>query len=235
MNPTSASGSSSWAAWTNPRPARRIGTTTGCTLNRLAGASVSGVMTVVSIVGSVSVARTNSSVPMRSRFWRNSAFGVVRSRMRASASTTNGWSTTVTVTASGLNGSPLSGAERGLGPEQRVAGLDDPVDDAQPLGEGAKALLTVLIVTHSKSSSVQRSDSCSWRISFVIDVSLISRLSVFRVTRKRSRRSKSIGCSAIDPTTPVLTFDVGHSSSGMRVCRGCTTPAGRGARSRPAR
>ena len=86
-------------------------------------------------------------------------------------------------------------------------------------GNGAKALFTVLIVTHSKSSSVQPNASSSWTISLVIDVSLISRLSVFSVTRKRSRRSISIGCSAIDPTTPVLTFDVGHSSSGMRVSR----------------
>ena len=38
MNPTSASGSSSWAACTKPRPARRIGTTTGCTARRRAGA-----------------------------------------------------------------------------------------------------------------------------------------------------------------------------------------------------
>ena len=28
-----------------------------------------------------------------------------------------------------------------------------------------------------------------------------------------------MGCSAIEPHTPVLTFDVGHSSSGMRVSR----------------
>ena len=35
-NPTSASGSNSWAAWTNPSPARRIGTTTGWTARRLA-------------------------------------------------------------------------------------------------------------------------------------------------------------------------------------------------------
>ena len=98
MNPTSASGSSSWAACTNPSPARRIGTTTGCTARRRAGAVVSGVSTVVSTVGSDSVALTSSRVPMRSRFWRNSAFGVEASRMRASASATTGWSTTVTVT-----------------------------------------------------------------------------------------------------------------------------------------
>ena len=97
-NPTSASGSNSWAAWTNPSPARRIGTTTGWTASRLADASVSGVVTVVSTVGSDSVARARSRVPMRSRFWRNSAFGVVRSRIRASASATRGCSTTVTST-----------------------------------------------------------------------------------------------------------------------------------------
>ena len=55
-NPTSASGSSSWAAWTNPSPARRIGTTTGCTASRRAGAVVSGVSTDASTVGSDSVA-----------------------------------------------------------------------------------------------------------------------------------------------------------------------------------
>ena len=98
MNPTSASGSSSWAAWTNPSPARRIGTTTGCTARRRAGADVSGVSTVVSSVGSDSVARASSSVPMRSRFWRNRAFGVERSRICARASATSGWSTIVTVT-----------------------------------------------------------------------------------------------------------------------------------------
>ena len=110
-----------------------------------------------------------------------------------------------------------SRTERGLGPQQRVAGLDDAVDDPQALGNAAKALLTVLIVIHSKSSSVQRIVSCSWVISLVIEVSLISRLSVLSVTRKRNRLSTSIGCSAIEPHTPVLTFDVGHSSSGMRV------------------
>ena len=53
MKPTSASGSSSWAACTNPSPARRIGTTTGCTARRRAGAVVSGVSTVVSTVGRI--------------------------------------------------------------------------------------------------------------------------------------------------------------------------------------
>ena len=44
-------------------------------------ASVSGVSTVPSTVGSALVASASSSVPMRSRFWRNSAFGVSRSRI----------------------------------------------------------------------------------------------------------------------------------------------------------
>ena len=48
---------------------------------------------------------------------------------------------------------------------------------------------------------------------------LISRLSVLTVTRKRSRRSRSIGCSSIDATAPVWTFDVGHISSGTRWSR----------------
>ena len=82
MKPMSAFGSSSWAAPTNPSPARRIGTTTGWLAMRRAGAVVSGVSTVPSTVGSVRVASARSSVPMRSRFWRNSAFGVSRSRIR---------------------------------------------------------------------------------------------------------------------------------------------------------
>ena len=53
MNPTSALGISSWAACTKPSPARSTGTTTGCTLSRLAGAVVSGVSTVPSTVRSV--------------------------------------------------------------------------------------------------------------------------------------------------------------------------------------
>ena len=61
--------------------------------------------------------------------------------------------------------------------------------------------------------------SLSCTISVVIDVSLMSRLSVLTVTRKRSRRSMPMGCSAIEPTTPVFMFDVGHSSSGMRRSR----------------
>ncbi|HXG41015.1 MAG TPA: HAMP domain-containing sensor histidine kinase, partial [Candidatus Limnocylindrales bacterium] len=42
---------------------------------------------------------------------------------------------------------------------------------------------------------------------------LISRLSVLTVTRNRSRRRRSIGCSSIDETAPVWTFDVGAAVS----------------------
>ena len=86
-------------------------------------------------------------------------------------------------------------------------------------GNGANAHFIALTVSHSKSSRPQPNASASCTISLVIDVSLISRLSVFSVTRNRSRRSMPIGCSAIVGTTPVLTFDVGHSSSGMRRSR----------------
>ncbi len=51
------------------------------------------------------------------------------------------------------------------------------------------------------------------------DTPLISRLSVLTVTRKRSRRSRSIGCSRTDGAAPVWTFEVGHISSGMRRSR----------------
>ena len=47
----------------------------------------------------------------------------------------------------------------------------------------------------------------------------MSRLSVFTVTRKRRRRSRSIGCSSIEATAPVCTFEVGHISSGTRRSR----------------
>ena len=48
---------------------------------------------------------------------------------------------------------------------------------------------------------------------------LISRLSVFTVTRNDSWRSSRIGCSAIDGAAPVWTFEVGHISSGIRRSR----------------
>ena len=87
-------------------------------------------------------------------------------------------------------------------------------------GNGANADFMALIVSHSKSSSAPAEGVGELHdISVDIDVSLISRLSVLTVTRNRSRRSIPIGCSAIDAHTPVLTFDVGHSSSGMRRSR----------------
>ena len=48
---------------------------------------------------------------------------------------------------------------------------------------------------------------------------LISRLSVFTVTRNRSPASRPIGCSAIDLAAPVCRFEVGHLSSGIRRSR----------------
>ena len=53
----------------------------------------------------------------------------------------------------------------------------------------------------------------------VIEVSLISRLSVLTVTRKRSFFSMVIGCAAIDSAAPVCRFELGHISSGMRMSR----------------
>ena len=53
----------------------------------------------------------------------------------------------------------------------------------------------------------------------VIEVLLMRRLSVLSVTRNRKRRSMPMGWSAIDPHTPVFTFEIGHNSSGMRRSR----------------
>ena len=57
-------------------------------------------------------------------------------------------------------------------------------------------------------------------------VSLISRLSVFTVTRKRSLASGPTGCSAIDGAAPTCTFDDGHISRGTRG-RARTPPGAR--------
>src|ERR1035441_4520280 len=48
---------------------------------------------------------------------------------------------------------------------------------------------------------------------------LISRLSVFTVTRNDSCLSTRSGCRAIDGAAPVCTFEVGHISSGIRRSR----------------
>ncbi len=48
---------------------------------------------------------------------------------------------------------------------------------------------------------------------------LISRLSVFTVTRKDSWRNSPIGCASMDGAAPVCTFDEGHISSGVRRSR----------------
>src|SRR5690606_33954590 len=88
------------------------------------------------------VASARSRVPIRSRFVRNSALGVSRSRMRANESVTSGWSTSVTVT--GIVCAPMW-VEAGRSPSERthcgfcveecVARLDQAVDDAEPLRE----------------------------------------------------------------------------------------------------
>ena len=86
-------------------------------------------------------------------------------------------------------------------------------------GKGAKALFMAFKVIHSKSSRPQPKASASWSNSLVMEVSLISRLSVFTVTRKRSRRRSPMGCSAMEAHTPVFTLLVGHNSSGIRRSR----------------
>ena len=60
---------------------------------------------------------------------------------------------------------------------------------------------------------------------------LISRSSVFTVTRKRRRRNRSMGWSARLATAPVWTFEVGHISSGTRRSR--TKAASRPSRTDP--
>ena len=76
-----------------------------------------------------------------------------------------------------------------------------------------------LIVSHSISPSPMPNASSSAANSLDIDTPLMSRLSVLTVTRKRSRRRRSIGWSATDAAAPVWTFDVGHISSGTRRSR----------------
>ncbi len=50
-------------------------------------------------------------------------------------------------------------------------------------------------------------------------VPLISRLSVFTVTRNFSRLSSPIGCSAYEAAAAVWRLEVGHISSGIRLSR----------------
>ncbi len=50
-------------------------------------------------------------------------------------------------------------------------------------------------------------------------VSLINRLSVLTVTRKRKRANRSKGCLSMLGTAPVWTLLLGHSSNGMRLSR----------------
>ena len=52
-----------------------------------------------------------------------------------------------------------------------------------------------------------------------MEVSLINRLSVFTVTRKRNLANAPIGCSLIEAAAPVCKLEVGHISSGTRRSR----------------
>jgi hypothetical protein len=93
MKPTSALGNSSWAAWTNPRPARKTGTTIGCDDSTLPEVVTNGVITRTSWVGRPRVASAISSVPIRSSSCRNMALGVSLSRTRVKESAISGCST----------------------------------------------------------------------------------------------------------------------------------------------
>ena len=72
------------------------------------------------------------------------------------------------------------------------------------------------MVSHSISPSPSPNASSSAANSLDSETPLMSRLSVLTVTRKRSRRSRSIGCSSMDGAAPVCTLDVGHISRGTR-------------------
>ena len=74
-------------------------------------------------------------------------------------------------------------------------------------------------VSHCRSSKVHPKASQHNSISRDMDVPDIKRLSVFRVTRKLSRRSNPIGWSAMDAAAPVCTLLDGHNSSGIRRSR----------------
>jgi len=50
----------------------------------------------------------------------------------------------------------------------------------------------------------------------VIVVSDMRRLSVFTVTRRPRSKYSRMGCSSIESTAPVWTFEEGHISSGIR-------------------
>ena len=99
------------------------------------------------------------------------------------------------------------------------SGLDDLVDDAEPLSNARSASSSRSRQPfHPAEADAERLVEC--RELARSETPLISRLSVLRVTRKRSRRSRSMGCSAIDARRRC-----GRSTSG-------TSPAARGGRGR---
>src|SRR4029079_17044930 len=75
---------------------------------------------------------------------------------------------------------------------------------------GANALFIALIVSHSISPRPMPKAASSAANSDDIETPLINRLSVLTVTRKRSRRRRSIGCSAIDAAAPGGAVRVGQ-------------------------
>ena len=85
--------------------------------------------------------------------------------------------------------------------------------------KGANALFIALMVSHSMSDQPYPNASVSAWNSDDRLTPLISRLSVLTVTRNSSSRSSPIGCSLIEETAPVCTFEVGHISSGIRRSR----------------
>ena len=80
----------------------------------------------------------------------------------------------------------------------------------------ANALFIALMVSHSTSDQPYPNSAASLWNSELSVTWLISRLSVFTVTRNCSWRRIRIGCSAIDRAAPVCTLEVGAISSGIR-------------------
>ena len=85
--------------------------------------------------------------------------------------------------------------------------------------KGRKADFIALMVNQRSVAASCPKACTSDHISSVIEVPLISRLSVLTVTRKRRSVSNPIGCSATEDAAPVWTLLAGQSSSGMRLSR----------------
>src|SRR6266511_696066 len=96
---------------------------------------------------------------------------------------------------------------------------------------GQNADFMAFSVSHSMSSRPMSKALASVANSLDRVMPLISRLSVLTVTRKRNRRSRSMGWSAMLAVAPVCTLEVGHISSGTRRSR--TKAASRPSATRP--